>query len=137
MKGQSYIVEYIIMFGIAFSIFATLSYLFYSQTDFLSNKIGENSARLVNKAMLMDLVKANSCKNCNIIIYQQIPQKIGGLNYNITFNKQHVQVILLQKRINDTHFNLNETFSFSGNIMSNNKKVEIKINNKLKTIQVN
>ncbi|MEM5776998.1 MAG: hypothetical protein QXJ06_00935 [Candidatus Aenigmatarchaeota archaeon] len=137
MKGQSYIVEYIIMFGIAFSIFATISYLFYSQTDFLSNKIGENSARLVNKAILMNLVKTNSCKNCNITTYQDIPQKIGGFNYNITFTNQNVQVILLSNRINSTHFNLNKTFSFSGNIMSNNKKAEIKINNKLKTIQVN
>ncbi|MCX8179294.1 MAG: hypothetical protein N3E38_00955 [Candidatus Aenigmarchaeota archaeon] len=137
MKGQTFIVEYIIMFGIAFAIFSTLSYIFYSQTEFLSSKIGENSAKLINKLSLMSISKAYACKGCdNIIIYQEIPEKIGGVNYNITFNKQQIQVILFHTRINSTTFNINETFDFSGNMNSKNKKAEIKINNKIKLIQV-
>ncbi|MBU5687793.1 MAG: hypothetical protein KQA41_03175 [Candidatus Aenigmarchaeota archaeon] len=132
MKGQNYIVEFIIMFGIAFIIFSTISYLFYNQTEFLSRKIGENQARLLNKATLMSIIKSSNCRGCdNITIYQEIPQKIGGINYNVTFNKQKIQVILFSDRINSTTYNINETFDFSGNVKSNNKKIEIKINNKI------
>ncbi|MBU5687786.1 MAG: hypothetical protein QW474_00570 [Candidatus Aenigmatarchaeota archaeon] len=131
MKGQSYIVEFIIMFGIAFLVFSIISYLFYTQTDFLSKKIGEKQARLINKAALMCIIKSNNCRGCdNITIYQEIPYKIGNMNYNITFNNQKIQVILFFDVINSTTYNMNETFNFSGNVKSNNKKIEIKINNK-------
>ncbi|MFH8080849.1 MAG: hypothetical protein QXO84_03160 [Candidatus Aenigmatarchaeota archaeon] len=137
MKGQTFIVEYIIMFGIAFGIFSALTYIFYSQTDFLSKKIGENSAKLINKMSLMSVIKASACKGCdNIIIHQEIPEKIGGRNYNITFNSQNIQVNLYGQIINSTNYNINESYSFSGNIMSKNKKAEIKINNKIKSIKV-
>ena len=137
MKGQSYIVEYIIMFGIAFAIFSTIAYIFYSQTDFLSSRIGENSARLINKLSLMSTIKAVDCRNCDsITIYQEVPQKIGGIAYNISFNRQHISTIVFNKRVNATSLNLNHTYNFLGNTNSNNKKIEIKINNKLKVVAV-
>ncbi len=137
MKGQSYVVEYIIMFGIAFFIFSMISYIFYTQTDHLSYRIGEYSSRLINKASLMGITKSSSCKGCdNIKIYQPIPEKIGGIVYNVSFNQKQIQTIFYSKLINSTSYNFNQTFSFSGNMMSNNKKLEIQINNILKTIQV-
>jgi len=137
MKGQSYIVEYIIMFGIAFAIFSTISYIFFSQTDFLSSRIGENSAKLVNKLSLMSIIKAVDCRSCdNITISQEVPQKIGGIAYNVSFNSQKISTLVFNKRVNATSLNLNYTYNFLGNANSNNKKIEIKINNKLKLITV-
>jgi hypothetical protein len=125
------------MFGIAFSIFSTISYIFYSNTDFLSKRIGENTAKLINKISVMNAIKAAECRGCDsIVIYQQVPQKIGGSVYNITFDRNSVAVLFFGNKINSTNLNINETYSFSGNANSNNKKIEIKINNKLKHVKV-
>jgi hypothetical protein len=138
MKGQSYIVEYIIMFGIAFSIFSTISYIFYTQTDFLNKRVGENSAKLINKLSVMNLIKASDCRNCeNITItIREIPEKIGGIGYNITFEKRKISTIFFGNIINSTTLNINETYDLFGSTNSNNKKIEIEINNKLKQIRV-
>lgn len=139
MKGQSYIVEFIIMFAISFAIFSTIGFIFYNQNQNLSRRIADATSKLVNDITVMDSVKAVSCKSCDTMtIKENIPQKIGGFFYTLLLSQQGVtnQLLTIQMSTNTTTFNLNETFTFSGSVNSNNKKIEIQINNIGKTIGV-
>lgn len=132
MKGQSYIVEFIIMFAISFAIFSTIGFIFYNQNQNLSRRIADASSKLVNDIIVMDSIKSLSCKACDTMtIKENIPPKIGGFFYNLSLTQQGVtnQLLTTQISTNTTTFNLNETFTFSGSINSNNKKIEIQINN--------
>ena len=138
-KGQSFVVEFILFFGISFSLFATISYYFYSQNSYLTNQIGESETDLVNKIISTDIVTANSCKKCKtILIRDQIPQKIGGFYYDVNVNDNIDTTLYSQKHFSKqgTIFNLDKTFDISGSTKSENKRIEIKINNEEKTIEV-
>ncbi|MBU5690116.1 MAG: hypothetical protein QXM68_02660 [Candidatus Aenigmatarchaeota archaeon] len=135
MKGQSYIIEYILMFGIAFLIFSTISYIFYKQTDYISSRMGMGTAKIINRAVAGDMIKIFTCKSCSYIeLYPDVPQKIGNNFYNITI-ENNVTVKILRYQINTTSLNIDKTFDLSGNINSN-KKIKVEINNITKSIKV-
>lgn len=131
-KGQSFIIEFILFFGISFSLFATISYYFYNQNSYLNEQIGESTTDLINKQISTDIVMANSCKNCDtILIRDKIPSQIGGYYYKIKAEDGLNTTLYSRKLFSNqgTIFNLNETFSLIGESKSENKRIEIKINN--------
>jgi len=131
MKAQSYIIEFILMFLVSFSIFSTISFIFYNQNQSLSNRVGNSTSKLVNDVVAIECMKVISCKACyDINIKSSIPQRIGGFFYKISLTQEGVLSQLTSGSSTLTPvFNLNETFTFSGSVNSNNKKIEIQINN--------
>jgi len=140
MKAQSVIVEFILFFGIAFSLFSTISYFFHTQSIYFQERIGESTASLINNLVLSNIIKSIECKACDSIsVSEDVPSKIGGYYYKTELNNIVVNTSLFSGKpyYNQTAiFNLNTTFSFSGNSTSENKIIEIKINNTSKEIEV-
>ncbi|MEM5878291.1 MAG: hypothetical protein QXF12_05425 [Candidatus Aenigmatarchaeota archaeon] len=135
MKGQTYIVEYLLMFAIAFALFSTISYSFYRQTEYISQKTSASTSKLINRVILNDIIKINTCKSCFYIeTYTEIPQKIGNSQYSIRLFK-NVTTVLPWTTVNSTALNVNNTFVFSGEVATN-KKIKIEINNISKTVRV-
>ncbi|MCX8178987.1 MAG: hypothetical protein N3D75_04130 [Candidatus Aenigmarchaeota archaeon] len=135
MKGQTYIVEYLLMFAIAFALFSTISYSFYKQTEYISQKTSASTSKLINRVILNDIIKINTCKSCFYIeTYPEIPQKIGNSQYSIRLFK-NVTTVLPWTTVNSTALNVNNTFDFSGEVATN-KKIKIEINNISKTVKV-
>ncbi len=134
MKGQSFIIEFVLFIIISLSLFATISYLFHSQNIFYQERIGEATSGLINDLVSTDILKGVSCRGCDdVIITQEIPSKIGGFFYKIQLDNQGLNTSLfLEPPLYDQSplFNLNETYQLiSGESTSENKIVRIKINN--------
>ncbi len=140
MKGQSFIVEYILFFAISFSLFSTISFIFYNQGQHLSEQAGDSLSNLINNIVMQDTVLGVNCKACNNATFtEEIPSRIGGAFYKTQFQQSYLTTSLFASSPiseNKSLFNLNETFSFSGTINSENKKVVILINNINKNIGV-
>ena len=135
MKGQTYIVEYILMFAIAFALFSTISYSFYKQTEYISEKTSKSTSKLVNRVVLNDIIKTITCKSCVYIeTYPDIPQKIGTSQYSVKLYR-NVTTVLPWATVSSTSLNINNTFSFNGEVVTN-KKIKIEINNIDKTVKV-
>lgn len=140
MKGQSFIVEFVLFFGIAFSLFATISFMFFNQSQFLSEQTGDSLSNLINDLVSINVMKGANCKACsNATFTEDIPSRIGGFFYKVEFQQGDVNTTLFSSRPvsqRESIFNLDETFSFSGASNSENKKVEVLINNVNKIIGV-
>jgi hypothetical protein len=141
MKGQSFVVELILFFIISFSLFTTISYLFHSQNIFYQERVGETTSDLINDLVSTDILKGVSCRGCyEVIITEEIPSRIGGFFYKIQLNNQGLNTILFSTRTfsrQNPIFNLNTTYqTLSGESVSENKIVRVKINNKDESIGV-
>jgi hypothetical protein len=132
-KAQSFIVEFILFFMISFSLFAAISYYFYNQNIFYKEKVGRNTAELINDIVLTHIIKGVECKSCDqVIIAEEIPSKIGGIFYIVKLDKSVINTTLMKEKtsfVEISIFNLNETLSFSGSSTSEDKRIVIKINN--------
>lgn len=141
MKGQSFIIEFILFFLISFSLFSVISYNFFSQNIFLKERIGNTTTELINNLVLTHIVKGLSCKGCDdILITENIPSKLAESFYTVQLNDKGLNTTLMSTRPFSTRaplFNLNETYNFlSTESMSDNKRVKIKINNEEREIEV-
>lgn len=140
MKAQTFIVEFILFFAVSFSLFTTISYIFYNQNTYYNERIGNSLSELVNDIISMKMLKAVECKACdNSTITETIPSKMGGFFYEISLNQKGLNTTLFSSQHlskKSTTFNLNETFTLFGKTKSENKKAEIIINNIDKTIGV-
>lgn len=133
MKGQSFIVEFVLFFLISFSIFATISFIFHTQNIFYQERVGETTSGLVNDLVSTNILKGVGCRGCNeVLITEAIPSEIGGFLYKIKLKDQGLNTSLFSSRSlfdQNPMFNLNETFQLLGESTSENKIVRIKINN--------
>jgi len=140
MKGQTFIVEFILFFLISFSLFTIISLLFHSQNIFYQERVGETTSELINDLVSTGILKGISCKGCDdVIITEEIPSKIGGFFYKAQINNQSVNTSLFSTRplsVQNLIFNLNATYQLSGESTSENKIIVIKINNVDKAIEV-
>jgi len=140
MKGQSFVLEFVIFFAISFSIFSTISFFFYNQGEYFKQTIAEKSTKSINNIIASNVIHGITCKSCDTIsIVEQVPSKIGGVFYIIEGNSDGLKTTLFSQKAfseQDQLFLLNKTFTFSGNSISENKKAEIKINNTNKQIEV-
>ena len=134
MKGQSIIVEFVLFFFISFSLFAAISYLFYSQSIYFEKTIGERNTEIINDLISTGIINSINCKSCDtVLITQDVPSKIGGSLYKIQLYEKGINTTLMSlipfSRAMSA-FNLNETYTFnSSESTSDNKIVRIKINN--------
>ncbi len=141
MKGQSFIIEFVLFFLISFSIFSVISYNFFSQNKYFKKNIGNKTAGLVNNLISTHIIRSSSCKNCeDIYISEDIPSRIGESFYIIQLNDNELNTTIITSspfsRLTSI-FSMNESFDFLNSITkSDNKKVEIKINNRDKNIEV-
>jgi hypothetical protein len=134
MKGQSFILEFVLFFFISFSLFTAISYLFYSQNIYFEKTISESNSEIINDLISIDIINAVNCKACDIVfITQDVPQKIGGSLYKVQLYEKGVNTTLISVKPFSKAmpvFNLNETYNFlAGETLSDNKIVRIKINN--------
>jgi len=141
MKGQGFIVEFILFFLISFSIFTAISYHFHLQNIFYQERVGETASELINDLVCTDILKGISCRGCGeVIINEEIPSKIGGFFYRIQLNDQGLNTSLFSTRPSyeqNPIFNLNTTYqTLSGQSTSENKIVVININNVDRAIEV-
>jgi len=141
MKGQSFIVEFILFFLISLSLFATISYFFHSQTIFYQERVGESTSELINDLIITDMLKGVNCRGCDdVLITEEIPPKIGGFFYKIQLKDQGLNTSLFSKMAfpkQTSIVNLNATYqTLSGESTSENKIVRIKINNEDDRIEV-
>lgn len=139
-KAQSFIVEFILFFMISFSLFSIISFYFYNQTQYFKHRIGESTSQLINDLLSTEIMSSFRCKACDSLSTQEdIPSRIGDYYYEIKLNDQGLNTNLLSEKPyskQGTIFNLNETFTLSGESSSENKRIEIKINNVDKIIEV-
>ena len=139
-KGQSFIIEFILFFAISFSVFSTISFYFYNQSNYFKKIVGEKACALLNDFVSIDLLTGITCKSCDsILILDEIPSRIGGYYYKVSLDTTGLNTTLISAKLYSEHtsiFRLNETFSLSGESKSENKKIEIKINNTESTIEV-
>ncbi len=140
MKGQTIIVEFVLFFLISFSLFITISFIFYNQNVNLNQKVGSSLLDSINNIVATNVIKGAGCRGCdNITIKEHVPSKLGGFFYTSSLNKQNLNNTLLsEKSISKTSaiFNMNETYNQTGNAKSESKIVEITINNIEKKISV-
>lgn len=139
-KGQTFIVEFIMFFAIAFSLFSAISYYFYRQNVFFKKEVGEATSELINDFVSSNIMKSIGCKACHTILMRDdIPLEIGGYYYKVELNSNGLNTNLLSEKPilkQVSLFNLNKTFSLSGMSLSEDKKIGIKINNIDKNIEV-
>lgn len=141
IKGQSLAIEFVLFFMISFSLFATISFFFYNQNEFFKKRIGDITLDLINDLTSTNFINIVSCKACNsTTINENLPLKVGGNYYNISLNPKGLNTTLIFERTYFKHsnvFNINETFTdLSGSTLSENKKIEIQINNINKKIVI-
>jgi len=141
MKGQSVIIEFILFFFISFSLFASISYLFYSQNIYYEKTISETNSELINDLISTGIVNAVNCISCdNVLITQDVPSKIGGSFYTVQLYEKGINTTLMSLTPfyrEMVAFNLDETYNFlSSESTSENKIVRIKINNIKEEIEV-
>ena len=140
MKGQSVVVEFILFFAIAFSLFSTISYFFHSQGTYFQERIGESVSDLINNLVLSNIIKSVECKACDSIhVRENVPSKIGGYYYKTELTESKLNTSLFSDKPHykqTSTFNLNSTFYVSGESMSEDKIIEIKINNTNNIIEV-
>jgi len=88
---------------------------------------------LVNNIISTDIIRGVNCKGCdNVLITENIPSKIGGFFYRMNMTDDGLNTTLISSRPiskNSSMFNLDETYTLSGESISENKIVKIKINN--------
>jgi len=139
-KGQSFIIEFILFFVISFSLFTTISYFFYRQNVFYKGRVGEITSELVNNLISTDIIRGVSCKACDqVLITEEIPSKIGGFYYKTQLDSEGLKTTLFMGEASSKQnqiFNLDETFSLSGESTSENKRAGIKVNNIDQSIEV-
>jgi hypothetical protein len=141
-KGQSFIVEFLLFFVISFSLFTAISYYFYNQNEFFKKKVGKTTTELVNDLIATNIIKGVTCKACDeVLVSEDIPSQIGGFYYIVKLDDYGLNTTLFipQPFSKQTPlFNLNETYEISSEneSMSENKIVEVKINNVGKEIGV-
>lgn len=133
-KGQSVILEFILFFAIVFSLFSTISFFFYNQNNYFQQEIAESTSQLINDLVSSNILKGIECKSCSsLIIDEKIPSKIGGQYYKVKLDTNYgINTTLLSSKVyskQSSVLNLNETFSLSGESSSENKRIEIQINN--------
>jgi len=132
-KAQSFILEFILFFAISFSLFTAISFFFYRQNQLFSTIVGEMTTDLVNNIISTDIIRGVNCKGCdNVLITENIPSKIGGFFYRMNMTDDGLNTTLISSRPiskNSSMFNLDETYTLSGESISENKIVKIKINN--------
>lgn len=138
-KAQTLIVEFILFFMISFSLFAAISFFFNTQNTLFKERVGESLSELINDVISTYTLKSTECKSCiDILILDDIPSKIGGHYYKIELDQSGVNTSLILTKISkkSSLFNLNETFTFSGSAVSENKKIEMKINNRDERVEI-
>ena len=140
MKGQSFIMEFVLFFLVSFILFSLISYYFFTQNTVFKER-GDKTLGLVNNIVTTHIVKGLSCKGCdNILITENIPSKISDFFYTIQLGDDELNTTLISTQILSTRssvFNLNETFDFlPSRSTSDNKRVRIKINNEDNEIEV-
>lgn len=117
---------------ISFSLFAAISYYFYSQNIYFKEKVGTTTAELINDIVLNHIIKGVNCKSCDrIIITEEIPSKIGGIPYTVKLDNSVINTTLMKEKssfVETSIFNLNGTLFFSGSSTSEDKRIVIKIN---------
>lgn len=141
MKGQTFVIEFLLFFFISFTLFTIISYLFYSQNAYFEKTISEINTGIINDLISTDIVNAVNCKSCDtVLITQDVPQKIGGFLYEVQLNKRGINTTLISLNpfFKDTPlFMLNRTYNITpSESLSDNKIVRIKINNIGKEIEV-
>jgi len=142
-KAQSFIVEFILFFVISFSLFATISYYFYSGNEYFKKKVGDKATDLINDLISTHIIRGVNCKACDeVTVSEEIPAVIGGFFYKVQLNENGLNTSLFMGQVSFKQtpiFNLNETYnvsSTSGEATSDNKIVEIKIDNNNKELGV-
>ncbi len=134
-KGQSIIIEFILFFLISFSFFSVISFFFYNQNEFFKERIGDRLTDIVNNLVSNHIIRGVTCRSCNSVkIQENLPSKIGGYYYRVFLNQQGLNTTLMSGKLysrRSSLFNLNETFTggLSGESRSENKIIEIQINN--------
>lgn len=133
-KAQTLIVEFILFFAISFSLFATISFFFYLQNETLQKMVAEYSSQLINDLVSSDVLSGIRCKACDSVsIKDDIPSRIGGQYYRIELDQLNLNTTLLSEKPysnQDSLYNLNETFTLSGQSTSENKIIGIQIKNR-------
>ena len=141
MKGQTLIIEFLLFFLISFTLFTAISSFFYNQNEFFKQIIGEKVTDSLNNLILINILRGTGCNLCDkVIIKENLPSKIGGNYYKIELKQVGLKTTIFSSKFYSNLkplFNINETFTIlDSETKSENKIVEIKINNKEKELRI-
>ena len=97
-KGQSQIIEEVLLFGVGISVIAGLIIIFGNLNDNITNEIQEKQLREVNNYVVANILALNklNCDRCSVII--TIPREIGGDSYTILGSSAENKTIVYNTR---------------------------------------
>ncbi len=131
MKGQSFIVEFILFFMLSFALFSTISTYFFNQNKYFGEQIGEKTTESINNLVSTSIVRAMACKECDRVSLElSVPPRIGNLYYKITLSDaEKLTTELLTKDFSEqaSIFNIGETFDLTGEVISERKNVKVDV----------
>ncbi|MEE9323106.1 MAG: hypothetical protein V3U72_01040 [Candidatus Aenigmarchaeota archaeon] len=128
-KGQILAFEQVLIFAISVVILITSFALFAMYQNFYISEATQDQLTQVKEYILSSIIKLCEKNDLESSIVLSIPKKIGGSFYRIKLSKESLNITLWppERGIDEfsTLYGFNETFDFSGRVISDMGKVVI------------
>ena len=127
-KGQTLAFEQVLLFSIGVVVLISSFALFMMYQRFYITETGQDQLTQVKEFVLSNIVKLCEKTDFQSSVVLSVPKRIGNRIYRISLSDSGLNLTLEPEgEINDysTLYGLNETFTFSGMVISERGKVLI------------
>ncbi len=127
-KGQILVFEQVLLFSIGIIILITSFALFIMYQNYYITETAQDQLTQVKEYVLSHIIKLCEESDLETSVVLTIPERIGNSFYRISMSNIGINITLEPEgKINEfsTLYGLNETFSFSGMVISDKGKVVI------------
>lgn len=126
VKGQILVFEQVLIFGIAVAIFVASFALFVMYQNYYTSSSTQDQLTGVKEFILSDIIKICEKDDMNSSVVLSIPKMIGNNFYKISLSPAGLNVTM-EGIASDFSplYGLNETFEFSGMVVSDLGKIVI------------
>ncbi len=125
-KGQILVFEQVIVFGIGVAIFAASFALFVMYQNQYSFSTGQDQLTGVREYLVSSIIKTCGSEAANSSYVLAVPRTIGGSLYKIALSPAGLNLTLESGGSDFSPlYGLNETFEFSGMVVSDLGKIVI------------
>lgn len=130
-KGVTMIFEQVILFAISVSIFLVLFAVFTVYQNSYVSLGTENQLDEAKEWISAHILKISQKKNATASIIIPIPRRIGDAVYEVSLSQEGLNVtnLLTNATKSSTLYNLGESFTLSGKVISIKGKITIKKEN--------
>ncbi len=127
-KGQILVFEQVLLFSIGIIILITSFALFIMYQNYYITETAQDQLTQVKEYVLSHIIKLCEESDLETSVVLTIPERIGNSFYRISMSNIGINITLEPEgKINEfsTLYGLNETFSFSGMVISDKGKIVI------------